>query len=520
MGGFPFGRCAGGALRRRPFGRLAGSPFLRFMGGAFGGLPLGGFALGTLGRFTRGPLRRGPFRRFTRGAFRGLAGGLLGGGALGRFLQCPLGGARLALGQLAGLAFGRFTGGRLPQGALGALGGFPFGALRALGGFLGCPLGGGTDGRFLFGPGRGFQRRPLRGGALGRLLPGALGVGARLRSACSRAWRSAASRAAASCRACPAASRGGFLPRPFDRFALVGRGTRVALPGFLVATRLRGLLGRVALGLLPDPALGRFHRLPLQALAGLALRSLPGLGVADGALGGLPLGCFPRGAQRRFVRLPLGFLPRAPLDGFALGGGARLALGSGAIRRFPRHLFGGITCHLLRERASFALGLFARLGFLPCAFRRLASEAFTCRPGGRRPGWPRPHRPASARLFEHRAVAAPRSSPPAAPAGRRGGRSCGGRTSRLRPCGRCGRAARPSPRRAVRWPRSGPWRGHGAFTSIASAAAGGGSATARRRGAIVTCICISDSAESRSTEDVAAPAASVTAGVALAISSS
>jgi hypothetical protein len=76
------------------------------------------------------------------------------------------------------------------------------------------------------------------------------------------------------------------------------------------------------------------------------------------------------------VRLPLGFLPRAPLERFALGGGARLTLGSGPIGRFPRHLFGGVTCHLLRERASFALGLFARFGFLPRAFRRLAGEAF------------------------------------------------------------------------------------------------------------------------------------------------
>ena len=144
-----------------------------------------------------------------------------------------------------------------------------------------------------------------------------------------------------------------------------------------IAARLRGPLGRVALRLLAHPALGRFLRLALEPLPRLALRPLPRRRVAGGALGGLPLGRFPRGAQRRFVRLPLGFLPRAPLDRFALGGGARLTLGRGAIRRFPRHLFGGITRHLLRERASFALGLFARLGFLPCAFRRLASEAFT-----------------------------------------------------------------------------------------------------------------------------------------------
>ena len=75
------------------------------------------------------------------------------------------------------------------------------------------------------------------------------------------------------------------------------------------------------------------------------------------------------------MRLPLGFLPRAPLDRFALGGGARLTLGRGTVRRFPRHLFGGVTRHLLRERASFALRLLARLGFLPCAFRCFAGEA-------------------------------------------------------------------------------------------------------------------------------------------------
>ena len=147
---------------------------------------------------------------------------------------------------------------------------------------------------------------------------------------------------------------GAFALRLLRRLTLRG-GPGVALARLLIAARLRGLLRRVALRVFAGPALGAVRHVLLETL---------------------PLGGFPRGAQRRFVRLPLGFLPRAPLDRFALGGGARLTLGRGTIRRFPRHLFGGVTRHLLRERASFALGLFARLGFLPCAFRRLASEAF------------------------------------------------------------------------------------------------------------------------------------------------
>ena len=341
VGGFALGGFARGALGGGPFGRFALGPLLRFVRGPLGRGPFGGFALGPLGRFARGAFRRGALRRFTRGQFGGLVGGPLGGGPLGGFLERPLRGTGFALGQLAGLALGRFASFRFPLGALRALGGFPFGALRAL-----C----------------GLTRRPLRGGTLGSFLLRALGMDARLALGLLTGL------------ALRGLAGGALALRLLRRLTLRG-GPGIALARFLVAARLRGLLCRLALRAFAGPALGTVRRVLLETLPGLALGALAGRGVAGGTLRGLPIGGFPRGAQRRFLRLPLGFLPRAPLDRFALGGGARLTLGRGTICRFPRHLSGGVTRHLLRERASFALGLLARLGFQPCAFRRLAREA-------------------------------------------------------------------------------------------------------------------------------------------------
>ena len=479
VGGLALAGLAGGALGGGPFGRFAGGPLLRFARDPLRGLAFGGFPLGTLGRFVRGPLRRGALRGFMRSQFGSLAGGPLGSGAFGRLLEGPLRGTRLAFGQFPRLALGRFARFRFPLGALRALGGFPFGAVRAL---------------------RGLARRLLGGGTIGSFLLRALGMGACLAL--------------------------GLLA------SLALRGLAgVALARVLIAARLGGLLRRVALGLLAGPALGVVRRIPLETLAGLALGALAGRGVAGGALGGLPLGGFPRGAQRRFVRLPLGFVPRAPLGRFALGGGARMTLGRGTVCRFPRHLFGGVTRHLLRKRASFALGLFARLGVLPCAFRRLTGEAFAVVD---RLGHDMGSRVVVDRvrgLLERRDVT------------RRGAHLV---LQRLKGVDLVALAAAWLPGLGRRGPclrirlglRVGPGLGvrlvsalvsvfvvralAGGLISTASVAAGGGSAAARRRGAIVTCICIADSAESTSAVDFDGPpfSATATAGCALAISSS
>ena len=343
VGGFALGGLTGGALGGGPFGGFAGGALLRFLRGPFGGRAVGGFAVGALRGLAGGALRGGAFGGLARGQFGGFSRGPLGGGPLGGFLEGALRRPRFALRHLPRLALGRFAGFGFPLRPLGALGRFPFGALGALRGIAGRALGGGALGGFLLGPRGGLTGEPLGGRTLGRFLLRTLGVDAQLALGLLTGV------------AFGGLARGALALGLLRRLTLGGR-PRVALTRFLLTARVGGLLGRLPVRLFAGPALG--------AVGGILLEPLP-------------LGGFPRGAQRRFVRLPLGFLPRAPLDRFALGGGARLTLGRGAIRRFPRHLSGGVARHLLRERASFALGLFARLGFQPCAFRRLAREAFT-----------------------------------------------------------------------------------------------------------------------------------------------